>query len=145
MGDSLAADDASVTVTVRGGQGQTLQISRDGSTLGFLPVPITNDPFTYSFPATRQAGSGPLGTFYRVDTADLRSLTTIGAPVFLAGPRPPGASDTATADPRVAAAGPRPNTILPRTGNTRAVLAAGLAAAAAALAAATARRRMRGG
>ena len=141
MGDSLAADDATVTVTVRGGQGQTLQISRDGSALGFPPVPITSDPFTHSFPATRQAASGPLGTFYRVDTADLRSLTTIGAPVFLAGPRPPGASDTAAADPRVAAAGPRPNTILPRTGNTRAVLAGGLAVAAAALAAATARRR----
>ena len=143
MGDSLAADAATVTVTVRGGQGQTLQVSRDGSTLGFLPVPITSDPFTHSFPASRQTTSGPLGTFYRVDTADLQSLTTIGAPVFLSGPKPRGNPETAAAASKVTATGANPNGVLPRTGTTQAALAAGLSLAAAALATAAIRRRRR--
>lgn len=86
VGDTVAADAATVTVTVRRGKDQLLQVSRDGSTVGLLPVPITSDPFTYSFAASRQASSGRLGTFYRVDTADAQSLTTIGGPIFLAGP-----------------------------------------------------------
>ncbi len=87
FGDSLAADRADVTVTVTGGQGQVLAITRDGF-LGALPVLITSDPFTHTFTATRAGGSGPLGTFWRVDTFDLQSLTTIGNPIFLTGPAP---------------------------------------------------------
>ncbi|MGH9185421.1 MAG: hypothetical protein ACRD0U_06365, partial [Acidimicrobiales bacterium] len=51
-----------------------------------LPVLITSDPFTYTFAARRHRSSGPLGTFFRVDTLDLQSLTTIGNPIFLTGP-----------------------------------------------------------
>lgn len=142
MGDTLAADAATVTVTVRGGQGQLLQPSRDGSTLGFLPVPITSDPFTYSFPVARQAGSGPLGTFYRVDTADLQSLTTIGAPIFLAGARAPGLPGTAATGGPVAAASGEAD-VLPRTGATDALLPVALALTATALVLSTARRRAR--
>ncbi len=140
MGDSVTADAATVTVRVRGAKGQVLQVSRDGSILGLPPVPVTSDPFTYSFPATRQATSGPLGTFYRVDTADVQSLTTIGAPVFLTGPRPAGATGTAAGGPEGAAA-TGPDRVLPRTGETRGLLAAGVAMAAAAVLFAIARRR----
>ena len=50
-------------------------------------------------PVTRR--SGPLGTFWRVDTADLQSLTTIGNPVFLArrGAAPPRRPATAPRSP----------------------------------------------
>jgi len=135
VGDTVAADAATVTVTVRGGQGQLLQVSRDGSTLGFLPVPITSDPFTYSFPATRQASSGPLGSFYRVDTADLLSLTTIGGPVFLAGP---GAAQPGSVAATSAAAA---EAILPATGASADLLLPGMTLAAAAAVAGAAGRR----
>jgi hypothetical protein len=84
VGDTLNARRATVTVRVRGGDGQRIQITRDGDPYG-LPVLVRGDDFTYRFTARRDAGSGPLGTFWRVDTADLRSLTTIGNPIFLAG------------------------------------------------------------
>ena len=137
MGDSLAADAATMTATVRGGRGQTLQVSRDGSSLGFLPVPITSDPFTYSFPASRTPTSGPLGTFHRVDTADLQSLTTIGAPIFLTGSRPPGAGGEAKAT------APPPSQVLPRTGTTNDLLPIALALATSAVLASTTCRRTR--
>ena len=47
------------------------------------PIPITSSPFTYTVDVDRVGTSGPLGTFFRFDTADLQSLTTIGGAVFL--------------------------------------------------------------
>ena len=88
FGDVLHADSAHVSVTVRHGQGQMLNVYRNADKVA-VPVLITSDPFTYSFAATRSSDEGPLGSFWRVETADLQSLTTIGNPVFLDGPRPP--------------------------------------------------------
>jgi hypothetical protein len=57
-------------------------MSRDGDPHG-LPIPITSNSFTYTVEVDRVGTSGPLGTFFRFDTADLQSLTTIGGAVFL--------------------------------------------------------------
>lgn len=84
VGDTLHADAATVRVHVRGGDGQLLRISRDGDVVGL--VPVAGDDFVHTFVASRSRSSGPLGTFWRVDTLDLRSLTTIGNPIFLAPP-----------------------------------------------------------
>jgi hypothetical protein len=143
VGDTLPADAATVSVTVRRGQGQTLQVSRDGAALGLLPVPITSDPFTYTFSAARQPSSGPLGTFYRVDTADLLSLTTIGGPVFLAGPAALARPSTSTAVAPLGADSATPAEVLPRTGDTRQLLLPGLALVAAATVVGATRRRSR--
>jgi hypothetical protein len=105
-GDTLVADTAVLGVTVRGGLGQTITVLRDGEPVG-LPVPVTSDPFTHRLPIARTAGSGPLGTFWRVDVADLRSLTAITNPIFLAGAGdPPATAPTPTSPPAP----------LPRTG-----------------------------
>jgi hypothetical protein len=104
FGDVLHAESAAVTVKVRGGNGQLLLISRDGLPAG--AVPVTSDDFTHTFDATRIATSGPLGTFWRVDTlrpADglaAAHLTTIGNPIFLTGPAAPtsGTADGAGAN-----------------------------------------------
>jgi hypothetical protein len=97
VGDTLHADAATVTVRVRGGAGQALAITKNGLPAGI--VPITSDDATHTFLATRDRGSGPLGTFWRVDTFDLRSLTTIGNPVFLQDPAaaPPPTTTSLTA------------------------------------------------
>lgn len=106
IGDVLATDRADIEVTVTGASGQVLRITRDGDVVGV--VPITADPFTHVIEATTAPGSGPLGTFWRVDTADTQSLTTIANPVFLAprtvGPAPSGPQDPAAPD---RAGGPR--------------------------------------
>ncbi len=87
VGDTLHADAATLDVHVRGADGQLLFVSKDGLPVGV--VPIVGDDFRTTVAATRDPASGPLGTFWRVDTADLQSLTTIGNPVFLeAGPPP---------------------------------------------------------
>ena len=79
-------------------------------------MPITGDDFRTTIAATRDPASGPLGTFWRVDTADLQSLTTIGNPVFLADPaRRRTAAPTTTAAAGGAGAG-----ALPVTGGARA-------------------------
>ena len=111
MGDTLVADRAELTVTVRGGAGQTITILRDGEPSG-APVPVTSDPFTHTFTATRSGASGPLGTFWRVDVADSRSLTAITNPIFLTGTGP------APAEPAAPAPGDAGGTSdrLPRTG-----------------------------
>jgi hypothetical protein len=85
FGTSFAADTAEVTATVTGGRGQLLAISANGLPMG--AVPITADEWSHTFTARRLPGSGPLGTFWRVDTLDLRSLTTIGNPIFLTPPK----------------------------------------------------------
>ena len=86
FGDTLHSDTAQITVHVVGGSGQLLTIFRNAS-VAALPVPITSDDFTYSFAAARSSDEGPLGTFYRVQTGDLQSITTIGNPMFLTGAR----------------------------------------------------------
>lgn len=90
VGDTLYANRATMTVRVRGAEGQLLRITRDGLLVGV--VPVVGDDLTHSFPADRSPTGGPLGSFWRVDTADLRSLTTIGNPIFLDDPaeRPAG-------------------------------------------------------
>jgi MprA protease rhombosortase-interaction domain-containing protein len=100
VGDTLYADAATVTVRVRGAAGQLLAITADGLPVGV--VPITGDDITHTFQASRLPTAGPLGTFWRVDTFDLESLTTIGNPIFLQDParRPaPSPPTTATSAP----------------------------------------------
>jgi hypothetical protein len=96
FGDRLVADTAQVTVTVTGGEGQLLLLSRNGEPTG-LPVPIDADPFTHVFTADRSDDEGPLGTFWRVDTQTLSPaplLTTIGNPIVLGDAIPPGPGNT---------------------------------------------------
>ena len=89
FGDVLDGTEADVTVRIRGAAGQLLLVSRDGEPA--LVLPIAGDDVTHTFRATRTLGSGPLGTFWRVDTQALGDgatgphLTTIGNPIFLAG------------------------------------------------------------
>ncbi len=76
---------ASLAVTVRGGRGQQLRVVRGGERVH--AVAIDDDPFTARFAAPRvPAREGPLGTWYRVETADRRCRTTLSNPVFLVGP-----------------------------------------------------------
>jgi hypothetical protein len=75
---------AQLSVTVTGGAGQSLRLVCNGDDL--RTVPITTDPFTHTFAVSRVPGEGPLGTWYRVETFDARSRTTIGNPVFFTGP-----------------------------------------------------------
>jgi hypothetical protein len=81
FGDTLRAAVAAVTVRVRGGTGQLLEVVADG--LPIKVVPITSDNFTYRFSALRLPTSGPLGTAWRIQTKDLQSFTTVGNPIFL--------------------------------------------------------------
>jgi hypothetical protein len=89
-GDTLSADQAEMTVRVHGGDGQTLEIIRNG--VKVQTVPITGDDFEYSFTAHRSADEGPLGTFWRLQTkvdsmpgVTGSVLTSIGNPIFLTG------------------------------------------------------------
>ena len=81
FGDTLHAATAQVTVRVRGGKGQLMEIVRDGFTVGI--VAITSNNFTHTFTARRWLTSGPLGTAWRIQTHDLKSFTTVGNPIFL--------------------------------------------------------------
>ena len=83
FGDTLPADAANVAVRVRGGAGQLLRVVRNGQPIAV--VPVVGDDFTHRFQAFRTPDEGPLGTFWRVETLDETSLTTIGNPIFLAG------------------------------------------------------------
>jgi hypothetical protein len=87
MGDTIVGTSAELTATVAAATGQTLVISRDGTEL--QQVPITADPFTFTFTADRDPAEGPLGTFWRVDVRDDVSLTAIANPIFLADAQPP--------------------------------------------------------
>jgi hypothetical protein len=90
FGDTLAADQAEVTVRVKGGDGQVLEIIRNG--VKVQTVPIVGNDFEFTFTADRSADEGPLGTFWRVQTR-LPTITgvtgsvisSIGNPIFLAG------------------------------------------------------------
>jgi hypothetical protein len=119
VGDTLHADSGTLDVHVTGGNTQLLIVTKDGVPSGI--VPITSDDFHTSIVATRDGTSGPLGTFWRVDTADLKSYTTIGNPVFLAAPSARRAApSTTTTAPSPAAAGdaspPTTGPHLPATG-----------------------------
>ena len=81
FGDTLHADSAEVAVSVKGGAGNVLIISRNGFPVA--TVPILGDDFSHTFTAVRTPDEGPLGTFWRVDTMVARSFTTIGNPIFL--------------------------------------------------------------
>jgi hypothetical protein len=107
FGDTLAvgaSDTVTLRTTVTGGMGQLLSYYRNGelslvsTTLpggvilpGGLPlpvrvVPITSDPFVDEYAVTRNTlDEGPLGTFWRVETRDLQTRTTLGNPIFLKG------------------------------------------------------------
>lgn len=80
-----AGETVTVSVVVRGGAGQSLRVIRNGDEVDVVRIP--RDQFTHEFPARRaSAGEGPLGTWWRVETFDDRSRTTIGNPVFLVDP-----------------------------------------------------------
>lgn len=51
-----------------------------------MPTASDADPFVHRLRVERRDDSGPLGSFYRVETQDAQSLTTIGNPVFLQPP-----------------------------------------------------------
>jgi hypothetical protein len=84
FGDSVVADLATLHVVVRRGQGQVLLYLQNGYLAA--AVPILADPFEHDLTVIRTPLEGPLGTFWRVETVDQNSLTTIGNPVFLRGP-----------------------------------------------------------
>jgi hypothetical protein len=113
-----------------------LVVSKDGVPVDL--VPVTSETFTHTFTATRDGASGPLGTFWRVDTLAPGDedngpyYTTIANPIFLAPPAPdptsggePGAGPRPGADP--ASGGAR----LPATGGSLPVALAAAAALAA--------------
>jgi hypothetical protein len=68
IGEDLDADEAELTITVRGGAGDSLVLRRNAEPFG-LPIPITADPFTTTVPIERdERTEGPLGTWVRVET-----------------------------------------------------------------------------
>ncbi|MGH7803477.1 MAG: CehA/McbA family metallohydrolase [Candidatus Binatia bacterium] len=84
FGDTFSAESARLRVTVRGGAGQRLRYLRNGKTV--LVETISADSFEHELIVERvPSGEGPLGTFWRIETADDRSITTIANPVFLTG------------------------------------------------------------
>ena len=111
FGDTLVADTAEVSLTVRNGEGQSLRILRNGEEVDV--VPIDDDVFDHTFTADRVADEGPLGTFWGIETFDAEPITTIANPVFLADrpatvtDRPPPArlasGPSGTAEPAPAA------------------------------------------
>ena len=114
IGDTLPTDRAVIDVRVRDGDGQFLRIVRDGDLVGVAP--IVGDDFTHRIDAAATPDPGPLGTFWRVDTFDAQSLTTIANPVFL---RPVDAGDgpgSAPADPQPAPPAAVGGDRLPATG-----------------------------
>ena len=86
FGDTLkvgATDVVTLKTTVTGGMGQVLRYVADG--VNSVEVPITADPFVHELPVTRLPDEGPLGTFWRVETLDSQTRTTLGNPIFLKG------------------------------------------------------------
>jgi hypothetical protein len=82
----VAADETvEVRVSVRAGGGQSLRVVRNGDEVDV--VRVRGEHFVHEIAATRApADEGPLGTWWRVETFDDRSRTTIGNPVFLVDP-----------------------------------------------------------
>ena len=88
-----------VKASVAGGAGQRLRIIRNGAETAV--VPIEGDEFEHEFDATRTASEGPLGTWWRLETFDAHSRTTIGNPLFLGGSARPNPASRPTAQPRL--------------------------------------------
>ncbi len=88
FGDTLtvaAFEPVRLRTVVRGGEGQLLTYYRNG--LVSRIVPITGDPFIHETTVSRgDLDEGPLGTFWRIETRDQQSRTTIGNPIFLKSP-----------------------------------------------------------
>lgn len=73
------------TTTVIGGSGQLLTYYRNGNLLATTLV--LGSPFVDQRDIKRDpANEGPLGSFIRIETADLQSRTSIGNPIFLQAP-----------------------------------------------------------
>lgn len=88
FGDTLkvgSSDTVTLRSTVTGGMGQLLTYLQNG--VPVLQVPITSDPFVNEFPAATRnpLTEGPLGTYWRVETRDAQTRTTLGNPIFLKG------------------------------------------------------------
>lgn len=88
FGDTLVATEATVTIGVRGGEGQVLSVRRNGTEVE--RVPVTTADFTHTVRATRAGDEGPLGTFWGAEVLDTTRFpgtdvpTVIANPVFLA-------------------------------------------------------------
>ena len=121
FGDTLVADRAELSITVRGGDGQVLSIRRNGTEVE--RVPVTGDTFTHTVPAARSADEGPLGTFWGAEVLDLDRFpgsevpTVIANPVFLADRAAPG-PDLPTFRRPGAGAGPAPAAVGGKDGGT---------------------------
>ena len=87
FGDTLTgvgmANTVMLHIHVTGGNGQTLRVTRNGTEL--TTVPVASDDFSLDQPAVRTTDEGPLGTYYRIETQDSMTRTTIGNPIFLKG------------------------------------------------------------
>ncbi len=81
FGGTLNSETATLRTRVINGNGQTLRYLVDGRLSS--TVPITNDDFSHELDVSQALPQGPLGTFWRVETRDFQSLTTIGSPIFL--------------------------------------------------------------
>lgn len=91
-----ADESVSVTVAVRGGARQSLRVIRNGEEVDVMRIP--EEHFVHRFDARRaRADEGALGTWWRVETFDERSRTTIGNPVFLTDAVPRALSPPAPA------------------------------------------------
>ena len=89
FGDTLKVaqtDTVTLRSTVTGGVGQLLTYIQNG--VPVLQVPVLTDPFVFEFPAAMRnpLTEGSLGTYWRVETRDAQSRTTLGNPIFLKGP-----------------------------------------------------------
>ncbi len=88
FGDTLVADEATATMTVTGGEGQAVDIIRNGEVVETREVDV--DPWTTTIEMTRDPETeGLLGTYWRTETRDGDQLTTVANPVFLADEEPP--------------------------------------------------------
>lgn len=81
FGETLPAATATLRTEVRGAVGQ--QLIYYANRRRMRTVAVTSDPFVHEIAISDLPDAGPLGTFWRVETADLRSRTAIGNPVFL--------------------------------------------------------------
>ena len=93
-----ADGEVEVTISVKRGGGQSLRIIRNGA--GTLVVKIPYDDFRHTFAASRASDEGPFGTWYRVETFDDRSRTTVGNPIFLTDETVPSPAATPPSPPR---------------------------------------------
>lgn len=88
LGDTLVlgpGEEAEIELVVARAAGQRLRAVANGATA--LEVVLAGEVQTVTVRADRRPDSeGPLGTWWRFETADEHCLTTITNPIFLAGP-----------------------------------------------------------